>query len=96
MKIIAKPVGTGKTKELIKLSLETKTPILCQSQREAHSIIRKSLAYFGEIPFTLQYDDLKNHKGSILIDNAEKLLEWDLARYNPDIKIAAITLSTEN
>ena len=53
MKIIAKPVGTGKTKELIKLSLETKTPILCQSQREAHSIIRKGLAHFGEVPFTL-------------------------------------------
>lgn len=47
MKIIANRNCTGKTKALIKESLETGNPILAITPMKANSLREKSQAYFG-------------------------------------------------
>lgn len=86
--------GKGKTTQLIELSGNTSSYIVCINQRECHRIVSIAREMKIDIPFPLTYDEFINKKyygkgiKGFLIDNAELLLE-----YMSSVKIDAITLS---
>ena len=65
---------SGKTKELIKESLDTGVPILAINSRKAQSLREKSIAYFGEVVNTMDWEDAKFYNGNVLIDDADKVM----------------------
>lgn len=73
MKIIAGKNCTGKTKELIKESLESNSPILALDSRKENSLKEKSIAYFGEEVPIIHLEDLKSYKGNFLIDDLDEV-----------------------
>ena len=95
MKIICRSNCTGKTKELIKESLDTKIPILALTSRKEISLKEKSIAYFGEMVDVLNCTNVKDYKGPVLIDDVEEILDVLVKTTfeNKDISVAGLTLS---
>ena len=95
MKIICRNNCSGKTKELIKESLDTQTPILVFSDSKRRSLEDKSLAYFNELVETIDVLEAKNYNGKVLIDDLEENLDSLLkhAFNNPMLSVGAMTLS---
>ena len=95
MKIVCRSNCSGKTKELIKESLETGVPILALTSRKAQSLKEKSMAYFGEVVDTIDCIDAKSYKGKVLIDDVEKVLDMlvQTAFNNGDISVEGMTMS---
>lgn len=95
MKVICRSNCSGKTKELIKESLDTGIPILALNSRKEASLKEKSIAYFNEIVNVINYEDAKNYNGPILIDDMEKILNLLVkdAFENNNISVAGLTLS---
>lgn len=95
MKIVCRSNCSGKTKELIKESLETGIPILALTSRKAASLKEKSMAYFGEVVDTIDCVDAKSYKGKVLIDDVEKVLDAlvQTAFNNGDISVEGMTMS---
>lgn len=95
MKIICRENCSGKTKELIRESLDTGVPILALTSRKEASLKEKSMAYFNEIVNVIGYEDAKDYNGSVLIDDIEQVLTT-LVRStfdNSNISVAGLTLS---
>ena len=61
MKIVCRSNCSGKTKELIKESLETGIPILALTPRKAASLKEKSIAYFGENVKVIDCEEAKTY-----------------------------------
>ena len=95
MKIVCRSNCSGKTKELIKESLETGVPILTLTERKAQSLKEKSMAYFGEVVSTIDCTDAKTYKGKVLIDDVEKVLDTlvQISFNNNEISVGSISLS---
>lgn len=95
MKIICRSNCTGKTKELIKESLDTKIPILALTSRKENSLKEKSIVYFGEMVDVLNCTNVKDYKGPVLIDDIEEILDILVKTTfeNKDISVAGLTLS---
>lgn len=95
MKIICRENCSGKTKELIRESLDTGVPILALNTRKEASLKEKSMAYFNEIVNVIGYEEAKEYKGPILIDDAEQVINC-LVRTtfdNSNISVAGLTMS---
>lgn len=82
MKIIAGKNCTGKTKELIRESLDTRNPILALDSRKENSLKEKSIAYFGEEVPTIHLEDLKSYKGVFLIDDLDEVISEIFRRFS--------------
>lgn len=95
MKIISRSNCSGKTKELIRESLDTGVPILALTPRKEASLKEKSIAYFNEMVNTIGYEEAKTYKGKILIDDVEKILDTLIKHTfsNNDISVEGMTLS---
>ena len=74
MKIIANKNCTGKTKELIKESLETNTPILAFTPTKIKSLKEKSQIYFGKDVSVIDVLQAKTYDGNVLIDDIDESL----------------------
>lgn len=74
MKIIVGKNATGKTKELLKYSYDTSTPILAVTESKANSLREKSLAYFARPANVVTLTDLAENTDitNILVDDIEK------------------------
>jgi hypothetical protein len=98
MKIIARPQCTGKTKDLLQLSLETNTPIWCLSESKRRSLLDKSMYYFGKTAEILCGGELLNSNAtSVLIDDVEKMIGFLVNDYTDHpIEVAGLTITTEN
>lgn len=98
MKIIARPQCTNKTQELIKLSLDTNTPIWCLSESKRKSLEEKSLFYFGKLAKIICGAELLDiEESSILIDDVDKIIEFFVNDYSTKpIEVAGFTITTEN
>ena len=92
MKVIYKGRGQGKTYDMIKLASENKGYILCSTVRQAQHIYELSKDMGLSIHFPITYSDLPLTKGqridSILIDNAEDLIETSVGK-----QVLAISVS---
>lgn len=95
MKMICRSNCSGKTKELIKESLDTGIPILALTQRKEQSLKEKSVAYFGEIVKTISYEEAQTYKGKVLLDDVEKVLDTlvKCTFKNSDIQVEGIAMS---
>ena len=95
MEVICRENCGGKTKELIKKSLDTNTPILVFSSIKQKSLEEKSIAYFNELVSTILLDDAKLYKGDILIDDVDENIDTliKLALHNTQINVSAVTIS---
>jgi len=89
MKIILGGPGTGKTKKLIQMSLETGAPIVCATDAEALKIARKSLEHFG-LPCTICTVEEAKEYEFVLVRDAGDLLNRLLGT-----TIAGLTITEE-
>ena len=95
MKVICRQNCSGKTKELIRESLDNDIPILVFSSTKKKSLEEKSLAYFNQHVKTLFFTDAKDYDGKVLIDDLDENVVT-LVKYalnNPQIDVGAVTLS---
>jgi hypothetical protein len=74
MKLIVGKNDSGKTRELIKYSLNTGIPVFALYDSKAESLRAKSLSYFGKPVHVVTPNDLANNKyaGELLVDDLEK------------------------
>ena len=96
MRIIAGKNCTGKTRELIKQSLETGNPILALTPLKAKSLKDKAKAYFNSDALNIIYlEDAKNYAGSILIDDADEIISELLSKslFNPNLKVSGMVVN---
>lgn len=95
MKIIAGKNCTGKTKELIKESLDTKVPILALNSMKENSLREKSMAYFGEELNVIHLEDLKSYKGKFLIDDLDEVISEIFRRFslNDDLEVSGAVVN---
>lgn len=97
MKLIVGKNDSGKTRELIKRSLETNTPIFALYENKAESIRNKSFSYFGKIATVITPNDMTDYSGEILVDDMEKAFAALLAGYLGSINfiIAGATITED-
>ena len=89
MKIILGNPGSGKTKELLKLSQDKKTPILCESESRVERLLVKAQGYGYTIPTPITIDKAKS-VDQVLIDDVERFF------YNQiGVKVSAITINRD-
>ena len=95
MKIIANKNCTGKTKELIKESLETGAPILALTPLKENSLKEKSQAYFNEDVNVLNIENAKTYNGNVLIDDIDEVLTTllQVALENNKLNISGIVIN---
>lgn len=96
MEIILQPNCSGKTKELIKRSLATNTPILAINAMKKASLEEKGLAYFSTKPWVLSFEEAQSYVGPVFIDDAEKVLTQLLAWQDINVTLDTISMSAEN
>jgi hypothetical protein len=98
MKLIAGKNDSGKTRELIKHSLDTDIPIFALCGSKANSLIAKSLSYFGKTVRIVTLNDLaQSYTGEILVDDLDSafmLLLSDFVRTS-GIVVAGATITTD-
>ena len=95
MKIICKQNCSGKTKELIRESLDKDFPILVFNDSKKKSLEEKSIAYFSQLVRTLTIDEAKSYQGNVLIDDIDKSLSLlvKVALQNNNIDVDTVTMS---
>ena len=97
MKLITGKNDSGKTRELIRYSLEKDIPIFALYTSKAESIRAKSMNYFGKVVKVITPNDISHNEcvGDILVDDLESvfitLLEDFLKSYNVEVAGATIT-----
>lgn len=89
MKIIIGAPGSGKTKEILKMSAEKNIPILCESADRATRLLIKSQGYGYKIPTPIIYSEAKA-TDVVFVDDVERLLNAMLP-----CKVETITYNVE-
>lgn len=95
MRIIADKNCTGKTKELIKESLETGAPILALTPLKKKSLKEKSKYYFNRDVNVVSIEDAKTYEGNILIDDIDEIVNDMIKKYlnNNNINITGVVVN---
>ena len=98
MKIIVDKNCTGKTRALIKQSLDSDIPIFALYNGKAESLREKSVSYFDKVVRVITPEDFANgYSGPILVDDLDKAFHSLLAAHvnSYDFNIAAATLTED-
>ena len=99
MKLIVGKNDSGKTRALIKQSLDTNIPIFVLYESKADSLRAKSLTYFDKLVRVVTPTDFVNagYSGPILVDDMDKAFHTLLAAYvhSYDFTIAGATLTED-
>jgi hypothetical protein len=99
MKIIVGKNDSGKTRALIKQSLDLDIPIFVLYENKAESLRAKSISYFGKVVKTITANDLSSgsYKGDILVDDMEKAFNTLLSAYTNtyDFNVACATITED-
>lgn len=98
MKLIINKNCTGKTRALIKQSLDTGIPIFVLYPGKAESLREKSLSYFDRVVHVVTPQDfIEGYTGSILVDDLDKAFHTLLAAHvnSFDFNIAGATLTED-
>jgi hypothetical protein len=99
MKLIVGKNDTGKTRELIKYSLDNDIPIFALYNGKAESIRAKSINYFGKLVRVVTPNDLaqKTYTGDILVDDLEKAFTALLSDFvrTPSFNIVCATITED-
>jgi hypothetical protein len=83
MKFIVGKNDSGKTRELIKQSLDRGIPIFALYESKAESLRAKSISYFGKAVQVVTPQDFAfgSYRGDILVDDMEKAFTALLADF---------------
>lgn len=98
MKLIIDKNCTGKTRALIKQSLDSDTPIFALYSGKAESLKEKSLAYFNKVVQIVTPQDFSNgYSGPILVDDLDKTFNTLLAAYlnSFDFEVVGATVTDD-
>ena len=94
MKIIIGKNCTGKTRDLIKESLEHDIPIFSMYPGKAESLREKSMCYFNKMVRVVTPQDFDNgYKGPIMIDDIDKLFSLMLSDYVKSFDFTVVAAS---
>lgn len=74
MNILLGGPGSGKTKELLKMSMDNNIPVLCESEARKERLLTKAEGYGYMIPVPVVYNDGRNVK-EVYIDDIERLCQ---------------------
>lgn len=88
MNILMGGPGSGKTKELLKLSMENNVPIVCESEGRVKRLLTKAEGYGYRIPIPVLYNELDDTISEVYVDDIERLLSKLL-----HCNVGAITLN---
>ena len=90
MKLIYGGNGTGKTKRILEMSRDTKTPIMCESEQRRLRLLEKAKGYGIDIPNPVVFSNaLKGSK--VLVDDPYRLLAAAF-----DVTLEGITVNVES
>ncbi len=90
MKLIYGGNGTGKTKRILEVSRDTKTPIMCESEPRRLRLLEKAKGYGIDIPNPIVFSECP--KGiKVLVDDPYRLLEEAFG-----VTLDVITVNVEN
>jgi hypothetical protein len=98
MKFIIDKNCTGKTRRLIKQSLDTEVPIFALHAGKAMSLREKSISYFDKLVHVVTPQDFSDgYTGQILVDDMETVFKNLLAAYvkSEDFDIVTATMTEE-
>ena len=98
MKFIIDKNCTGKTRALIRQSLETNVPIFALHNGKAASLREKSISYFDKLVHVVTPQDfLDGYSGPIMVDDMETVFKNLLAAYvkSEDFDIVTATMTEE-
>ena len=98
MKFIVSKNCSGKTRALIKQSLDTDIPIFALYNGKAESLREKSVAYFNKAVRVITVQDFADgYTGPILVDDLDKAFQALLAAHvnSVDFSIAGATLTED-
>jgi hypothetical protein len=99
MKLIAGKNDSGKTRALIKHSLDTGIPIFALYDSKAESIRSKAISYFGKAVHVVTPNDLAQNQyvGDILVDDLEKAFTALLADFSrtSSFNVAGATITED-
>ena len=98
MKFIIAKNCSGKTRALIKQSLDTDIPIFALYTGKAESLREKSLAYFNKLVKVVTPQDFADgYTGQILVDDLDKAFQTLLASHlnSFDFSIAGATITED-
>ena len=98
MKLIVNKNCTGKTRALIKESLDTDIPIFALYAGKVESLREKSLSYFDRVVRVITPQDFaEGYSGPILVDDLDKAFQSLLAAHvnSFDFTIAAATITED-
>lgn len=98
MKIIVDRNCTGKTRALIKQSLDTNIPIFALYTSKAESLREKSLSYFDKLVQVVTPQDFaEGYSGPILVDDMDRVFYTLLAAHmhTYDFTIEGATLTED-
>lgn len=99
MKFIIGENDTGKTKALIKQSLDTGIPIFVLYESKADSLRSKAYSYFGKTVKVVTPQDfaLNTYTGDILVDDMDKVFNTLLATFihSYDFNVVGATLTED-
>jgi hypothetical protein len=99
MKLIVGKNDSGKTRVLIKHSLDTGIPIFALYDSKAESIRAKAISYFGKPVHVVTPNDLaqNNYAGEILVDDIEKAFTTLLADFikTANFNVAGATITED-
>lgn len=91
MKFILGAPGSGKTKEILRLSAENHVPILCESPARKERLLQRALQYGFVIPVPIVFNEVKDDDRVVYIDDIERLLKAIFS-----CKVEIVTLNTEH
>ncbi len=91
MKYILGAPGSGKTKEILRLSEENRIPILCESQARKERLLERAMQYGYVVPVPIVFSELTNKDKVVYIDDIERLLT---AMFG--VKVDTLTLNLLN
>lgn len=99
MKFTVGKNDTGKTRALLKQSLDTGVPIFVLYEHKAESLREKSFSYFGKAARVVTPQDFANgdYSGDILVDDMDKAFNTLLAAYihSYDFNVVGATLTED-
>lgn len=99
MKLIVGKNDSGKTRVLIKHSLDTGIPIFALYDSKAESIRAKAISYFGRSVHVVTPNDLAQnlYTGEILVDDMEKAFTALLADFvkSSNFTVAGATITED-
>lgn len=98
MKLIVDKNCAGKTRALIKQSLDSNIPIFALYEGKAASLREKSLSYFDKVVKVITPQDFANgYAGDILVDDMDKTFHALLADYicSSSFNVVAATITED-